>query len=252
MSQVVDLYDRDDDRSVKGHPDFCETPTAVQIRRLLNYCQVNGDIGLIVGAPGVGKTMALEQYIKTSRGCWIATASETRRRLTPAMLMVAQAMELHLSNRGAARCRQAIVAEVQYSHLPLLIIDEAGYLDDQPLDELRSIHDQTGMGLVFCGNADFRARLSGTVNRAAFAQLTSRIGMRLTFDAPSREDVAAICDHYGIAKAQERALLEKLVEREGGLRGIARLVHMASALNPERPTITLEDLRSAQSLLNGG
>lgn len=257
MTDIVKLH-----QQPKGaKPTFCDTPTAAAILGLLRYCHQNSEIGLVVGVPGIGKTEALKHYAASAERTWLITANETARRLTPFMLLACEVMDRPLSNRGAPRCWKSIVdllkqcaddaATWDEFMPPLLIVDEAGFLDDQPLDALRSIHDETGCGLVLCGNPDFRARLSGTVGTARFTQLTSRIGMRLNLTMPADGDVAALCDHFDIGDARARKFLETIAERERGLRSVVRLIRTARAYMGDGRAIGRQDLERAHMLLGG-
>lgn len=247
MTEIVNIDEARRERKLS--PGFCMTQTAAAIFHRLDFCRANGLIGLIVGAPGVGKTVALACYTESEHATtYLVTASEPYRRLAPALELVCEAMRATVYRSGAASCREAIVRTLgKTRERPLLIVDEAGYLDDQPLDALRSVHDETGCGLVLAGNAEFRTRLNGKVGQARFAQLTSRIGMRLDLEAPTREDVAAMCDHYRIAGKEARRLIEKLVEKDRGLR-IVRHLARAATNGVDRP-ITIDDLRAALSVL---
>ena len=52
----------------------------------------------------------------------------------------------------------------------LIIIDEAQHLTKKTLEHLRSISDETGVGICFVGNEEVYSRLKGS-GKADFAQI---------------------------------------------------------------------------------
>jgi DNA transposition AAA+ family ATPase len=100
----------------------------------------------------------------------------------------------------------------------LLIFDEAQHLLDRAIDEIRSWHDDTGIGIAFLGNETVLARIEGGHRRAAFAQLYSRIGMRLIQNLPLTEDARALAEAWDVHEAKQIEFIVKKSQQPGGLR----------------------------------
>lgn len=56
-------------------PEWIETPTAKKITSVLTYAQLAGDIAVIYGGAGLGKTCTLKAYAEQSPNVWVVTMS---------------------------------------------------------------------------------------------------------------------------------------------------------------------------------
>ncbi len=126
------------------------------------------------------------------------------------------------------------------------LIDEAQHLEDKALDELRCIHDDTGVPIVFACNESLRARTRPGAP-AAFAQFVTRIGPRCHVRA-TPENIEALAHRYGIAGPNAVAWLRKTGAGLGGGRVAARLLDMCK----DRGEINLAALERASLALGGG
>ena len=162
---------------------------------------------------------------------------------------VAKAIGLAADRTVAGRLHGEICRFVRDRALQALLIDEAQHLEDRSLDELRCIHDQTRLPIVFAGNESLRARVT-TESAAAFAQFTSRIGPRLEVKSAGAEDVAAMAGRYGITDELAVAWLAKRCTGTGGLRIVSRLVSVAKGAAGKEP-VRLSHLQRAASILGG-
>ena len=95
-----------------------------------------------------------------------------------------------------------------------LIIDEAQHLTIQSLEIVRSLNDSTGTAIIMIGNEVVYNKMLGK-QKAEFAQLFSRIGMRssLSTEMLRKEDAAAV---FGLNDGPE---LDYLHSSRFGLRG---------------------------------
>lgn len=235
-------------------PDFVEMPSAKRIRACFSYCQMAGDMGLVYGAAGVGKTETAEDYKKRTPSVWIATMSPDCRSAATALEEISDAVGVeHVS--GAARMRRAVERRVKDTQ-GLLIIDDAQALGIEALDSIRSIHDRTGIGVVLCGNEQVFARMTGG-NRAAYLdRLYSRIGKRVQLRRPTKRDVEMLIDAWGVKGDTARGLLRKIGSGGGALRRINKVMRVASlfaagtskALGEEHIREAVRDLEDAQEV----
>ncbi|MFM9673702.1 AAA family ATPase, partial [Streptomyces galilaeus] len=80
---------------------------------------------------------------------------------------------------------------VRSLHLPLLIIDEAQHLSEKAIEEIRSWNDKVGLGIALFGNVKVLRRIEGGGRDDAFAQLYSRLSMRMIRPLPLQADAVA-------------------------------------------------------------
>lgn len=239
-----------------GRVEFVATPTAVAIGELFEACQSGPGLGLIVGAPGTGKTTALREYWSRAEGAWFTTLSPTSSSLSAGLYCICEAMGHQPMERSAHHLRDAIRdlacgprAWPGEDHHGLLIIDEAQNATPHLLDEIRSIFDEGYIGVVLCGNAAFSDRFRGKLRAAHFAQIESRLDRRLELNEPDQRDITAIADHHAIAGKRSRDLLGRLARHVGGLRTVAKVIRLARDRAGATHTITLDHLETATTML---
>ena len=112
----------------------------------------------------------------------------------------------------------------------LILIDEAQHLTSQTLDQLRMFYDLADVGMALMGNEAVHARLEGGARAAQFAQLFSRVGMRLARPRALKGDIEQLMDAWDIAGKGERALLVQIAKRPGALRNLTKVLRMAHML----------------------
>jgi len=235
-------------RAVAAMSDFVETPTSEKICAALAYAKSAADMVCIYGGPGVGKTRAIAYFrAKYPTAVWVATMTPASSGLVSALEVVGEAVGLAECTGGARRVSNAIRKQVAGSH-GLIIIDEAQHLSMAAIEELRSIHDATGIGLALVGNETSYARLTGGSRAASYAQIFSRIGMRLFVHRPDRGDVRAIADAMGVTDADAIDFMARMAARPGALRGMLKALRLV--LGQSGPQgVTVESLRAACHLL---
>ncbi len=230
-----------------GVGDFCPIPTAQRITDLVTICKEAGYIGMVVGNPGVGKTTTLEHFARNNNGAYLCTMSPAIRNMTGALSVVCKAIGA-TPERATWETHEIICHQLKWRDGErVLLIDEAQHLPNNVIDELRCIHDETGLGLVFCGNKEFHDRFN-RARAAAFAQLTSRVGMRLEIWEPTDDDIDAIRRHHGIEGKAEHAFLVKHAKTSGGLRSVTKLIKVGRALAGPGNPIRLEHLKAAAAM----
>lgn len=230
-----------------GKLGFFSSPSSQKILDTLAYAQMAGDIVCVYGGPGVGKTVTLRQYRDTNPATWIATMAPDSAPVVPALEEVAEAVGLRDAAGGARKIARAVRRKVEGTR-GLLIIDEAQHLSVAALEELRSIHDATGIGLALVGNEAVYARLTGGTRASHFAQLFSRIGSRLFISRPTIGDVRALAAAWGVKGKAEMDLLQQMASKPGALRGVSKVLALAS-MSAGGAEITVAALRHAWSNL---
>lgn len=209
---------------VPNHGKFVVTSAAQKCLTVLEYAQSMPDIGVIVGEPGTGKTTTIRHYKANHPNVWLLTASPSVAQHNVVLDALRELMGVPVM-RNYLTLRQ-IITKIQGTS-GLLIIDEAQFLQPQALDELRSIHDQADIGLVFAGNHEVWRQLDGGGQKANFAQLRSRVGARINLGRPSIGDIANILDAYEILDAEQRKVLRGIAQKPGGLRAMIKTLNLA-------------------------
>ncbi|MDD2870112.1 AAA family ATPase [Neomegalonema sp.] len=228
-----------------NRPDFFRSPTAEKALAVFSYAQMMGDIVCVYGHPGVGKTRSIHQYRSTNPSVWVATISPNSASLGATLEEVGDALGVRES--GRRKLARAIRRRMEGTR-GLLIIDEAQNLSIGALEELRSIHDATDVGLALVGNPDVYARLTGGERSMRFAQLYSRIGMRLFLKGATAGDVRALAAAWGVKGSEEIALLREVAAEPGALRAASKVLVLA-AMAGGGEGLTLETLRQARGNL---
>lgn len=243
-----------EDSSASRSKPYCETPTATAIFGLADWCQSNRRMGLLIGQSGVGKTTALSHFHAKRITAHLVTMNPTVRSLNPALAHIASKLGSY-SNGRARDNRTAIVARLRNDDMhrrgrpPILLLDEAQHLTDETLDTLRTIYDEADIGILLCGNPEFRTRFNNA--RAGFGQVKSRIGMRLVLDQPTTGDVDTVCQFYGVNSEAARGVLRRVAERDGGLRKVHDTIDRAKKIAGEGAPVSAEHLKEATLMLEG-
>lgn len=228
-------------------PGFVVTPTSERIVAVLQYAQAAPDISVLVGGAGIGKTTTLTQYHQQTPNTWLATMTPATSGVTPMMREIC--IEMGLPEKNVAELPRLIERKARGTG-GLIIVDEAQHLSRPALEQLRSIHDRAGIGIVLAGNPSVLGRLEGD-RKAEFAQLFSRIGMKLVLPKARMGDVAALLDAWGIGEKDEIKLLQTIAGKPGALRGLTKCLALATmvAAGAGRAR-TADDIRAAWSQLD--
>ena len=162
------------ERSARIVMPFVPTATARKITETVRLAHIEGEITVVYGEAGLGKTIALKQYSKDHSD---AVLIEVDPGYTAKVLLEDLCSKLSVNVRGNLHeLLEAVINKLQDSGR-LIIIDEAELLPYRALEVLRRIHDKTGIGIVLAGMPRLIANLRG--KRGEFVQLYSRIAFAL-------------------------------------------------------------------------
>ena len=231
FAEALEAVDAEDRRAAENRQrlEWVDTPSARQIDAALAAAQEYGEVAVIHGGTGVGKTAAAKRYAARFDDVWIAEMSPAANRLRPCLQQVAQALNLGYVAGGAHRIEIELANRMRRTG-GLLVIDEAQHLGHPQLEELRHLHDGTGCGLALLGNDVFGAR----IGRPEFAALASRVGNRAHLPHVTTEDVDALLYAWGIDSAQAREEALRLVSPPGGVRVLARALQRGNLARGKR------------------
>lgn len=232
------------DQSLPEAPSYVDTPTAARVVAALGYAQIAGDITVAYGAAGLGKTTACRRYQASRPNVWVATMDPACTGVVTCLQEICDALGLP-SAGGARAMSRAITKRVDGTH-GLLVIDEAQHLSVSALDQVRSIHDATGIGIALVGNEGVYARMAGGRNAQALDRLFSRIGKRLALRKSSDADIKALVKAWGIEDAKCLPTLLAIAHGPGALRTLTKTLRLASMQAiAEHRGVCCEDVRAA-------
>lgn len=232
-------------------PDYVATSSAERVIAALRYAQAAQDIAVIYGGAGLGKTTALHRYQASMPNVWVATMTPASASVVTALEEIADAVGAGAASGGAAKLHRAICRKI-HGTVGLLAIDEAQHLSVAALDQIRSLHDATGIGIALVGNEAVYARMTGG-NRAAYLdRLYSRIGRKVRLTRATAEDVRVILDAWGVRETECRAHLVDIASKPGALRGLTKVLRLAAMYAAaESRALCCDDVRAAWRELGG-
>ncbi len=223
------------------------TPLGVteEIEAVLAHAQAAGDVVLIHGRSGAGKSWAAARYCGSRTPSFRVVMTGAVVTLAGLLARVAAAVGAGDRHGSALAAETAIVARLQ-GRGALLVVDEAHHLSARLLDELRCIRDLAGVGLALVGGDELWAALAGSVR---CDQIVGRIGIRLPLGAPPDADVIDLAASV-LGRRPEGAEAKRLVAATrgaGGLHALRRLLARAwiFARAARRDHITAADLQAA-------
>jgi len=154
---------------------FVKTSAVRKVRDVADVCRADGDIGLVCGGAGTGKTTACKHYAQNNHGVVYISANDG---ITAKEFFEDLAKEFSLSDCGTIHRYFTAIKNSLNRKNRMIIVDEADRLPFRALSLLRSLFDETGCGLVLVGTERLKANVEGKGrDRSKYEQLYSRIGM---------------------------------------------------------------------------
>lgn len=212
---------------------------------MLAHAQALGDVVLIHGLSGAGKSWAARHYCETRSVAFYVPMTCAVRSLSGLLELVSDAVGAGGWHASALKAERAVVERLR-DRGALLVIDEAHHLSARLLDELRCIRDIAGCGLALIGDDS----LTQTLNRCP--QIVGRVGGRLQKKKPSEADVATLVSGVIGRPASPREVKAAMTAATGpgGLHALRRTLARAwmSAQSAERPEVAAKDLELAAGI----
>ena len=213
--------------SMPEAPEFVPTNTSDRIIAALGYAKLAGDIAVIYGGAGLGKTTSIREFQRKYPNVWVGTMSPAKSTVASALEELSFALGFRPPAAGAAKQQRDIEQRINGT-AGLVIVDEAQHLSENALDAIRSIHDSTGIGLALVGNEAVFTRMTGG-NRAAYLdRLFSRIGKKVKLARPTPADIVQIAGAFKVSEKAELELLKEIGTRAGALRSVVKILRLAA------------------------
>ncbi|MEH3147257.1 MAG: ATP-binding protein [Methylobacterium frigidaeris] len=226
---------------------FVHTSAAGVIFNAIDRCLRFGQNGLITGAPGVGKTRALQEAVRRSN----TTEGPSVGLVTVNSVMGASTMALfeevapHLGVKPAYSisatlnrlCREACFA-------PVMLFDEAQNLTLRSARELLNISEQARIQVLFIGNNEVLNPVNS--KQAAIQQIARRLPVRDEIDCILDDDADLIASGFGVEGMDAFQLCRELA-RTRYADGLGKVLPVARYLAQEqgRSTVQISHLQQA-------
>lgn len=209
-------------------PGFQMTRAARETTHLLHWAK-RGKIGVVATSPGFGKTSALRQFAVDVPQVWVATMRPSTSGVATMLAAILKSMGEREARGSPQMLTDRIIDKVNGTG-GLIALDDAQHLSEKALDELRGIHDVTGVGIALLGNAGLLARLEGGSRAIAFAQLFSRVSLRVVKNLAYAEDGITLGRAWQIEDSRILNWLAELTLKPGGLRTVSMTIELGSVL----------------------
>ena len=216
------------------------------IAAALAHAQAAGDVVLVHGPSGRGKSWACQRYCAGRSSAWQLQATSAIGSVAGLLNRLGAAIDAGSGHVSALAAETAVIARLEGCGA-LIVVDEAHHLSVRLLDELRQIRDIAGCGLALIGGDELWSRLARSPQ---CNQIVGRIGIRLAVGCMADADVSAL-GRAVLARdpsATERRLLVRAAAGAGGFHALRRLMMRAfvMARADGREAITASDLAAAE------
>lgn len=231
-------------------PGYFETQTSRELTTLLTWAKRGRIVCAATGA-GLGKTQTARQFQACFPHVFYAAMKPSTAGVNTMQIEVLKAMGERAPKGTPQALSQRVCELVRGMHLPLLILDEAQHLSEKAIEEIRSWNDDTGIGIALFGNIKVLRRIEGGGRDDAFAQLYSRLSMRMIRPLPLQADAIALAEAWGIHDEALTNQIVRIAMYPGGLRGATMSLEIASMIAAaERRPLAVDDLQSAWAQLS--
>ncbi|WP_439258282.1 AAA family ATPase [Lonepinella sp. BR2271] len=205
--------------------EFVNTYAAERCLDAVAIAHIEGEISVITGAAGLGKTKALKRYVEMNPETLLI---EVEPSCSPKVLLKNLCQQLGLSEIGLNHdlferiCGRLVAGR-------LLIVDEAELLSTKSLEYIRRIHDLTGCGVVLAGMPRLIINLKGKYGE--LDQLYSRVGIACDLgNSLSEEDIGLLAEK-GLGRQDFNTALFKASQGNARrlnklMRGVIRVAEM--------------------------
>lgn len=246
-------------RAIAGEPEFFETSVSELVFSTLDWTQWMGDIGLIYGGAGLGKTRAVRRFVQQKNNAWIVECDPTN---AQGMAMLRSTLKSVRHNVRPGRQSEcfAELCDITRGTKGILIFDDAQFLTQSSLEMLRRLNDLSGVGIALVGNEDVYVHVTGGSRRADFAQIFSRVGNKLNLSKVARDDIEVMVSAWTDAGCLDGAtlgedamnLLTRVGQSNGGMRNVQKLLNRSIILAAgEDKPMGLKHLKQAWRALGG-
>lgn len=184
---------------------------------ICHSCQQDGELGLVVGKSGYGKTHALKYYARMKRVAYVECddTMATKDLVEDIEQAIGMPQTYGTIHKRVKEIRRFFSVNTGY----LLIIDEADKLiskyTQKKLEVLRALFDQSDFGMILAGEPKLESEIKGYLGRCA-----NRIDLYWKLTGLSEKEVREYLSEYEI---EEEALKELMLRACNTKTGCFRL-----------------------------
>ncbi len=200
---------------------FVSTKTTRRIAEVMRDAHEAGEIAVIYGQAGLGKTQAVKNYCE-KHGAILIEANPS---FTALVLMKKLAASVKLTTSGTLNDLFEETAYRLGGSERLIVVDEAENLPQRALEIVRRLHDETGCGLVLSGMPRLVANLRG--KHGELVQLYSRVSVALNLGESLPDEELFEIAKAALPDADEETLLELVKHSNGNTRRMSKLMRGA-------------------------
>jgi DNA transposition AAA+ family ATPase len=230
---------------------FCNILSSKLIWEVMQFCDKNCDMGMVVGDAGSGKTTTCNEYKRANRNTIFVTADIATRSVGSVLRMIAKKVSGTPHPGSNSALLHAIIDRLKHSRR-LIIIDEAHFLTWDAFEVIRKIHDCAEVGIVYVGMPRTLDQMKGTAGRSfLFDQIYSRISIKRDHLPVEKSDIRIIADNIrpGLG-ADCIEYLYKKAQGKGKIRTVAKLLQVAITRHREySQPMDLDLLKEADQFL---
>jgi DNA transposition AAA+ family ATPase len=191
--KIETVLDREIEKNLlpKADPSFVETSVTRRAHNCCRLCHLQGEMGILYGAAGIGKSVSCHGYIDLYPDTILI---ESLPNYSASAVVKTLCSRLNL-NEGLNLVESfRAVAQQLKDTGRLIILDEAELVSWRGLNIMRRLWDFTGCGMVFCGLPALLANIR--VLHGEFQQLSSRIGVAVKLENIIESDAKALVQHW--------------------------------------------------------
>lgn len=235
------------------NPLFVENSVWIKVEGAVRYCQQNQGIIFIIGASGIGKSESLLQIKRLDRSVIFVTANRAVRAWGVFLELLSKKLPGLYRSGNNASFLQGMIKYFRGNHNTLLIVDEAHHLSWDAFEIVRTLHDESGIGVVFAGQQSMVDVMKRGRQSYLWDQIFSRADFRLSLSGKvTLKDVEMITQKIfsdGIDKRSLEFLYHKALG-SGKFRALIKLCRRAQCIaQAEGKKITLELLQAVSQIL---
>lgn len=200
---------------------FVSTKTTRRIAEVMRDAHEAGEIAVIYGQAGLGKTQAVKNYCE-KHGAILIEANPS---FTALVLMKKLAASVRLPTSGTLNDLFEETAYRLGGSERLIVVDEAENLPLRALEIIRRLHDETGCGLVLSGMPRLVANLRG--KHGELVQLHSRVAGALNLGDSLPDAELEQIARATLPEADDETIAELVKHSNGNTRRMSKLMRGA-------------------------
>ena len=214
-------------------------------------------IAYIYGRAGIGKTHALMEWAKQYKGRALFITAETGITVVGLIKKIARELRIDANGNNTESIKQRIKDSVKFTET-IIVIDEGEHLKPSIIDIVRSLADQTGVGIIIAGTEALKSKIYSQTK--GYEYLYSRAVINMTLRELNIDDVTKIVkkflkneiDLYSEKELQEMISYINLTVR-GSARQLANLLTLTGHISTNNVSVdgklTLDQIKAAVTML---